>query len=262
MSTQWAAVWRPSVLGKEWIDAYGYRGKRKDPVVLLRVPADRPHPRVVLPLAVLTWGCGQAMTPALAATLVAGRTLEETVALLPERLALPVPCLSAGRCPATIVAGRLVPGQSQDREEDVARALLHRGACSAAQQEPPRVDLLSQWMRMPFQPLVLSALQVASRLQASTDLVAASRRVAGWVRDEESLVGRWSGVRPEPEYGFARWKSRNSSLGTTSCGTCRRVLRLPGTRCPGCSGYPNGPTEQDTVLDRLDVALGVYGRGE
>ena len=258
MTASWAAVWRPFAFGTEWVEAYGFRRaglhNRLKGSVRVRSLPDRPHPQLVAPLALVRWGAGLHDSPASAALHVATRTLEESLADLPDTLALPARCEGAGRCEVTALGNQVLVTSEQDQAEAVARALIHPGACIIG--AALRKDWIGLW---PDHRLDLAVQSVITVERLRRDPSAAAVQ-AGRTDSESQLAKRWAedSFQSMGRHNFGRYKSTNAHGYPVDCRHCGTEMYPRGRYlCPVCTRYPAGPRQRDSVLDRIERHLAV-----
>ena len=254
LPNEWVVVWRPLVLGKTWVESYetaqgsatGFR---------FRMREDRPHPRLVLPLALVAWGAGLARTPFSAAMWVATRPLDECLAGIPDDVCLPVPCHATGRCEARMTEGKLTSALRIDELERVATAFTHSEGCGA-DALPFVGDWTDRWLRDNYDSVAVCALATVDRLRRAAHRDQASRALASVPKSETRLVELFAqaDVQRKGSQAYVRYVLRTKTgKGESSCPLCKR--RVVGS-CRSCASYPAGPRRRDTVVDRLEVALG------
>lgn len=249
LGNEWVGVWRPDVLGKTWMTTYECQDGR------LKVRPDAPHPRLVLPLALVVWGTGLAASPAKAATWVASRPLEEGLSAIPDSSCLPVPCRGSGRCEATVRQGQLEHARG-DELEAVARALTHRASCGVGGRAPYVPDWADRWFRNREASISLAALGTVDRLKHAPDLPVAVRSLVGVPRQEAALSQLFT-EHNDSQRGSFGWVAYMARRKTGSVPiTCRLCRRQVFRSCASCASYVAGPSPRDTVVDRLEVALG------
>lgn len=260
LGNDWVAVWRPDALGSGWLR--GQQVWRPDEDRLrshqarVRRRDDGPHPRLVLPLAVLAWAAGLRESPQSAAVLVAGQSVEATLAALPETVTLPLRCSGNGRCDVAVVGSEV--RRPADLAEQVAAALTHQAPCDAACTPAMPADLVELWDRRDQRQAGDLALQLLVLLRSAP--LAAAEAFAGVGCDEEALASRWGRASFESmgARNLGAWKAYNHYGSRGACPHCGDRVHPAGRLCWLCrQRYPKGPRPRDSQLDRLEVALGV-----